>query len=275
MDYSESSSEWSEDDSLVTRAEQPRSDSLKSAHKDLDSLALHAFALGVMLCTAAVVTGWFFAQPPLSPQCPGPNSPHWRTPFFLASVASLHSLELWAITSYAPVQASGKHLRLGAGRRTHALAYAFATAECLVLRYILWTNDLGQWFPIPLVMPVGVALVVAGQVVHTLAIAHAGPAYLGDVRRRAGRTTTSHALVTTGIYGWLRHPAYFGYFWWAVGTQLVMANRLSLLGFPVVLWSFFAGRVRIEEEMLERIHGREYDDYRRRVGTWMPFVGHR
>ena len=29
-----------------------------------------------------------------------------------------------------------------------------------------------------------------------------------------------HTLVTHGIYAWLRHPAYFGFFWWSVGTQV-------------------------------------------------------
>ena len=33
------------------------------------------------------------------------------------------------------------------------------------------------------------------------------------------RKRSSHTLVTTGIYAVLRHPAYFGFFWYSVGTQ--------------------------------------------------------
>ncbi|KXJ87415.1 Isoprenylcysteine carboxyl methyltransferase family-domain-containing protein [Microdochium bolleyi] len=270
MEYSDSSSEWSEDDSLATCSQPQETDASQPPHKGLDGLALHGFVLGILLTAAATVTAWFFLQPPLSPQCRAPHSPHWRTPFFLASIASLHALELWAITRYAPEQASSKHLRLGAGRRTHIVAYTFATVECLVSRY-LW------WFPfgLPFVMEVAGTMVVVGLLVHTLAIVHAGPAFLDEVRRRTGSTsrTRPHALVTTGIYRVMRHPAYFGYFWWAIGTQLIMGNVLSLLAFPIVLWSFFAGRVRVEEEMLVRVYGLEYEDYQRRVGTWMPFIG--
>ncbi|KAF3347568.1 putative membrane protein [Verticillium dahliae VDG2] len=87
------------------------------------------------------------------------------------------------------------------------------------------------------------------------------------------RRAASHALVTSGVYAWFRHPSYFGFFWWAVGTQLVLGNVLSLAGYAFVLWKFFSGRIRHEEELLVRFFGREYEEYRRRVGTRMPFCG--
>ncbi|CAN0453530.1 unnamed protein product, partial [Hapterophycus canaliculatus] len=30
----------------------------------------------------------------------------------------------------------------------------------------------------------------------------------------------SHQLVTSGVYRFLRHPSYFGWFWWSLGTQV-------------------------------------------------------
>ena len=53
-----------------------------------------------------------------------------------------------------------------------------------------------------------------------------------------------HELVTHGIYAWLRHPSYFGFFWWAVGTQLVLGNVFCFFIYVFVLWRFFFRRIK-------------------------------
>ena len=58
-----------------------------------------------------------------------------------------------------------------------------------------------------------------------------------------------HTLVTHGIYAYLRHPAYFGFFWWCVGTQVLLGNPLSLLAYTVASWHFFYDRIPTEEEL--------------------------
>lgn len=55
-----------------------------------------------------------------------------------------------------------------------------------------------------------------------------------------------HVLVTSGVYAYLRHPSYCAFFWWAVGTQILVGNKASLLGFVFVLWNFFKRRIRGE-----------------------------
>lgn len=55
-----------------------------------------------------------------------------------------------------------------------------------------------------------------------------------------------HELVSKGIYRYLRHPSYFGFFWWGVGTQLMLGNVVCLVGYVVVLWRFFNARVKRE-----------------------------
>ncbi|KAH7014324.1 Isoprenylcysteine carboxyl methyltransferase family-domain-containing protein [Microdochium trichocladiopsis] len=224
----------------------------------------------MLLASAVLVTGWIRTQ--------WPSSPHWRTPFFLAATALMHALDLWATTRCVPSQVSRRPQRLGLVRRVYVMAYAFATAECIVLRHWYWTYDLSNWFPYPIVWPLSWIMVVGGQLVRVLAILHGGPSYpLGEKRRccrsRHDSVDADHQLVTTGIYGWIRHPAYFGYFWWAIGTQLILANRMSLLAFVIVLWSFFAGRIHAEEEALVRRHGSRYENYQHRVGVWIPFTG--
>lgn len=79
-----------------------------------------------------------------------------------------------------------------------------------------------------------------GQVVRSLAMAQAGSNFnhTVQVERREG-----HTLVTHGVYAVLRHPSYFGFFWWGIGTQLMLGNVVSLLGYAVVLWKFFSHRI--------------------------------
>jgi hypothetical protein len=53
-----------------------------------------------------------------------------------------------------------------------------------------------------------------------------------------------HVLVKSGLYGYLRHPSYFGFFWWGLGTQLVLGNAVCFVGYALVLWRFFSSRIR-------------------------------
>ena len=65
-----------------------------------------------------------------------------------------------------------------------------------------------------------------------------------------------HVLVTGGIYKHLRHPSYFGFFWWGLGTQVVLGNTVCLVGYAVVLWRFFRRRI---ESMLTLFRGLRRD----------------
>jgi protein-S-isoprenylcysteine O-methyltransferase len=70
----------------------------------------------------------------------------------------------------------------------------------------------------------------------------------------------------------MRHPSYFGFYMWAVGTQIMVANPFSLVAFTIILHRFFSERIIFEEKTLLRFFGKEYADYKRRVGTMMPFI---
>lgn len=80
-----------------------------------------------------------------------------------------------------------------------------------------------------------------------------------------------HQLVTEGIYGWCRHPSYFGFFSWAIGTQLILLNPLCLVGFTVILYRYFQDRIQFEEEHLVEFFGQDYVCYRQRVWSGIPF----
>jgi len=88
----------------------------------------------------------------------------------------------------------------------------------------------------------------------------------------AFRKRDSHVLVTDGVYAWFRHPSYAGFFYWALGTQLVLQNPVSFMLYALVMWRFFYRRTRAEEGALIKFFGDQYVQYRKRVGTKIPFI---
>lgn len=113
-------------------------------------------------------------------------------------------------------------------------------------------------------------MVLVGQVVRSMAMLEAGVSFNHHVQNRK---KDSHELVTTGIYSLFRHPSYFGFFYWGLGTQLVLGNVVCFFAYAYVLWKFFSSRIRHEENKLIEFFGDDYVQYRKRVGTRMPFIG--
>ena len=72
-----------------------------------------------------------------------------------------------------------------------------------------------------------------------------------------------HRVITTGVYGWVRHPMYLGATLMFVGAPLV-AGAASSLGVGLALVVLLAVRSLDEEALLTReLTG--YEEYRRRV----------
>lgn len=90
---------------------------------------------------------------------------------------------------------------------------------------------------------VGMILMAIGQAVRTVGMIQAGSNFnhIVQVERREG-----HTLVQHGIYRFFRHPSYFGFFWWGLGTQLVLGNVVCFSGYAFVLWRFFSSRIKSE-----------------------------
>ena len=86
------------------------------------------------------------------------------------------------------------------------------------------------------------------------------------------RLRTDHELITTGPYGWVRHPVYLAFLGMLVGTGLVFARG----GWQVIagMLLYLIGtecRVRAEDELLRWRFGKAFDDYARRIPALFPF----
>ncbi|KAK7285355.1 hypothetical protein RJT34_20124 [Clitoria ternatea] len=115
----------------------------------------------------------------------------------------------------------------------------------------------------------GLALVVIGEVIRKMGILTAGKAFTHLIRTYPD---DQHQLVTHGIYRYIRHPGYCGFLIWSIGTQIMLCNPLSTIGFAVVVWHFFAKRIPYEEFFLRQFFGAQYEEYAQRVVSGVPFV---
>jgi protein-S-isoprenylcysteine O-methyltransferase len=227
--------------------------------KSLSGIAIRSFCLGITLTLGLLTTLALLWT----------ASPLWRLPFFLAALSTFHFLEFWTTAAYNTPAADVKSFLLTANWPGYAIAHSAAALECLVTN--LFFPD-RAWAPLhsgSVLLLLGLLAVGVGQGVRSAAMVKAGQSFNHIVQQeRAG----SHVLVTDGVYTVFRHPSYFGFFWWALGTQIVMGNVVCFWLYAVVLWRFFSDRVKAEEKFLVKFFGEDYVAYRKRVGTKIPGI---
>ena len=217
---------------------------------DSAGLSIRAFVLGLTFGTSLVTTILIAFH----------GHPLWRLPFFFAVLSLFHWLEFQVTAIYNPTVATISAFLLSQNGSAYNIAHTLASLECLMrytdikvlnisLEGILSAyaperiRTLGTTFASfhNLWLALGFTLLVSGQVIRTIAMARAGSNFNHTVQMRKKQ---GHVLVTDGIYAWLRHPSYFGFFWWGLGTQVVLNNTICLAGYIVVLWRFFDHRIR-------------------------------
>ena len=76
-------------------------------------------------------------------------------------------------------------------------------------------------------------------------------------------------LVQTGIYRFCRNPYFLSYFIMFLAPFLIVPSMVLLLLVIVTIF-YFHQVVKNEEKYLEKVHGLEYGDYRKRVGRYLP-----
>ncbi|KAF2862383.1 ICMT-domain-containing protein [Piedraia hortae CBS 480.64] len=211
--------------------------------RSLTSIAVQSFCLG--LCFGISLTTVVF------------HTQIWRLPTFLSLLCVFHFLEFFNTARYNTIAVKASSFLLFSN------GIAYNTAHSLAMLEILLRSN----FSLPRLLPypaatgmIGGILVLVGQSVRSMAMAQAGTNFnhMPAKERKEG-----HVLVTNGVYRLLRHPAYFGFFYWAIGTQLLVGNEVCLLGYIVVLWRFFSKRIRgksfisfLRWGLIERFRGR-------------------
>jgi protein-S-isoprenylcysteine O-methyltransferase len=152
----------------------------------------------------------------------------------------------------------------------YGVAFAISVAEFLVESWLM-----PSWKASPSLLPLtvaGVVLALGGLAVRFVAVATAGDnfSHLVEIMDRR----PSHTLVQHGIYSLCRHPAYGGWWVYAVSMQMILRNPISIPLFAYAATRFFRARLDLEEPALLKFFGSDYLAYARRVtlGTGIPFV---
>ncbi|KAE8446793.1 hypothetical protein EG329_011570 [Mollisiaceae sp. DMI_Dod_QoI] len=226
--------------------------------KSLSGIALRAFLLGITLAFSSTFSIYLLYI----------GHSIWRFPFSLASLCLFHFLEFYTTALTNVPSATVSSFLLASNGSAYMIAHLASMTECLLAHLFLPTNILPSSLH-SAILGLGLTLIVLGQAIRALAMLTAGTNFSHFVRRHKSQ---SHKLVTTGIYAYFRHPSYFGYFWWGIGTQLVYGNTICLIAFGVVLWKFFSKRIEGEEELLVRFFGDEYVAYRKRTWVGIPLI---
>jgi protein-S-isoprenylcysteine O-methyltransferase len=204
---------------------------LPTGTRSLSSIGLQAFACGLLLATSLIY----------STQLAAHSNPLWRIFAFFACLSQLHFLEYWTTAHFNTIATEASSFLLYSNGYQYNIAHSCAALEILVSHFVFpqWQTYLCNGVTIT----IGLFLVVLGQVVRSAAMATAGTNF---AHQPARTRKDGHELVTAGIYGWFRHPSYFGFFWWALGTQLLVGNKVCFGAYAAVLWQFFSDRIRSE-----------------------------
>ncbi len=112
----------------------------------------------------------------------------------------------------------------------------------------------------------GVLLYTTGGVLRLAPVFVLGRRFSGLVAIQPG-----HRLVTSGLYGIIRHPSYLGMFVFTLGWGLAFRSGVGVAIAVMMLVVVFA-RIRAEERLLSQTFGAEYDAYRARTWRLLPYV---
>ena len=115
----------------------------------------------------------------------------------------------------------------------------------------------------------GVVISIVGQILRKMAMVHAGNSFYHIIQ---SSKREDHELVTSGIFSYVRHPYYVGWFLWSLGTQIVLLNPICFVLYGGILWVSFNKSIIDEEESLYQFFGNAYSDYHTKVPVGIPFI---
>ncbi len=119
---------------------------------------------------------------------------------------------------------------------------------------------LPTWSLIPAALIFMSSLVIRWQAHHAL----------GKQWSHTVETMPEHALVTSGIYRYLRHPIYVSLVLWAAAQPALLPNWLAGWGGAVAVALIWLVRVPREERMMLERFGPAYQHYLSQTGRLLP-----
>lgn len=111
-------------------------------------------------------------------------------------------------------------------------------------------GELGRWL-----FYAGVAITIPGMLIRLWA---------------SGHVKKDKRLATSGPYGYVRHPLYVGNHLITFGFCLASGLWWSLPAWLVIGLIFYPGTIKHEDEVLHRLFGKSWEDWRARTHALIP-----
>ena len=111
----------------------------------------------------------------------------------------------------------------------------------------------------------GALLMGMGIALRYLAVRRLGEFFLNEVTLLPGQP-----LITTGVYGRMRHPSETGTICLATGGAILLGSVAGLSAFALILLPCLIWRTRLEDKLLCRRHPIGFRQYARRVPAFLP-----
>lgn len=118
---------------------------------------------------------------------------------------------------------------------------------------------------VPLVFVIfGACVILPGLILSLWAQAVMGRFWIPGIGTHKG-----HKLVTSGPFGYIRHPIYTGAGLMAIGSAIFSMN-IFMLGVNGLLWLSMAIRVPYEEKLMHQKFKKRWEHYVESTGLFMP-----
>jgi protein-S-isoprenylcysteine O-methyltransferase Ste14 len=142
---------------------------------------------------------------------------------------------------------------------------AFALIGLLLAYLPAYTDRKGTWtLDGDAIRWLGVVLFAAGGALRIWPVFVLGRRFSGLVAIQP-----EHTLVTSGVYGVIRHPSYLGLLVSSLGWALAFRSGVGVL-LTVLLIPLLIARIHAEETLLRTHFGDEYEAYCRRTSRLIP-----
>ena len=144
---------------------------------------------------------------------------------------------------------------------------AFALIGLLAAYLPAYTDRIGFWtFDGDTIRWLGIVLFAAGGALRIWPVFVPGHRFSGLVAIQPG-----HSLVTSDVYGVIRHPSYLGLLVNSLGWALAFRSLIGILLTACTIPPLLV-RVRSEETLLKSQFGNEYDMYCARTSRLIPWL---
>jgi protein-S-isoprenylcysteine O-methyltransferase Ste14 len=122
-------------------------------------------------------------------------------------------------------------------------------------------------------LPENRALVILGDAITLIGLSfavwariHLGKYWSGIVTLKEG-----HRLIRTGPYRLARHPIYTGMIFGFIGSAIALGELRGVFAVLIIVIAYLR-KIRVEEKILLREFGEEYERFRKEVKALIPYV---